>query len=89
MQTYILTRQAYKAIGNVAKPDCVRDLERSIWSLVIRVAGGASVHDLLPVYISVWSQGLQHPSVSEFERWFVDFGQPGKCCDAMLRLALN
>lgn len=64
-------------MGNVGKPVPLQVLERSIWGLVMQVAAGASVYDLLPVYMSAWSSDIDSAAVSECKSWLDDFGLKG------------
>ena len=64
-------------MGNVGKPSALQKLERSIWGLVMQVAHGVSVYDLLPVYMSAWATDLDGEDVSKCKSWLDDFGASG------------
>ena len=61
-------------MGNIAKPAPLLDLERSIWLLVLSIAKGASVYQLLPVYLSYWGHSIDDPTVTACKSWLDDFG---------------
>ena len=67
-------------MGNVGKPHALRVLEHSIWALVLQVAQGGSVYDLLPLYMSLWAHNIDKDIVSECKSWLDDFGAEGLFC---------
>ncbi|KZV60655.1 hypothetical protein PENSPDRAFT_694078 [Peniophora sp. CONT] len=66
--------EIFKAMGNVGKPEPLKLLERSIWGMVLQVAQGADVEEILPVYMSAWVTDLDGPAVTECKSWLDDFG---------------
>ena len=55
----------------------MRRFERSIWALVLQVARGASVTDILPVYMSGWGAHLDDDDVAECKTYLHDLGMAG------------
>ncbi|KZV64121.1 hypothetical protein PENSPDRAFT_691048 [Peniophora sp. CONT] len=66
--------EIFKAMGNVGKPVSLQVLEKSIWALVLQVAHGASVSDVLPVYMAVWISDIDSDQVTACKSWLDDFG---------------
>ncbi|VDB99234.1 unnamed protein product [Peniophora sp. CBMAI 1063] len=86
LPTFAVAFEIFKAMGNVGKPQPLQVLERSIWALVLQVAQGASVYDLLPIYMSVWLADIDNIRVEECKTWLDDFGsQVDAATDAQIR----
>ena len=80
--------QIFKAMGNIGKPRALDSLERSLWALVLQVAQGGSVYDLLPVYMSAWGADIDSGEVEECKSWLDDFGKQGRdSCNRIIIVA--
>ena len=75
---YLMLFKLFRHLGNKPKPEPLRRLERSIWALVLQVAHGASVTDVLPVYMQAWAGTLDHPDVDECKTYLHDLGFAGR-----------
>ncbi|VDB96588.1 unnamed protein product [Peniophora sp. CBMAI 1063] len=65
---------AWVAAGNMARPVPLCQLERDIWSMVLQVASGASVHAILPVYIKRWAGSIDSDDLAGYATWLKDLG---------------
>lgn len=66
------------ATGNVGRPEALVILERDLWSLIFQIALGASVHQILPVYIRRWAGSINSDEVAAARTWLDDFSLGGE-----------
>ncbi|VDB87225.1 unnamed protein product [Peniophora sp. CBMAI 1063] len=75
LPSFAVAFEIFKLKGNAGKPPALRALEHSIWALVLQVAQGSSVYQLLPIYMSAWIADIDIDEVDECKTWLDDFGK--------------